>query len=145
MRTTVQDLLTKKGASVITVNPTSTVFEALETLAANNIGAVLVLDGARLVGIVSERDYARQVILKGKASKDTPVREIMTTTVVCVHPEQSIGECMALMTDKRFRHLPVVAGDDLVGILSVGDIVKALLDEQAFKIEQLESYIASGG
>jgi CBS domain-containing protein len=97
------------------------------------------------VGILSERDYARQVILKGKASKDTPVREIMTTSVVCVHPEYTIEECMALMTDKRFRHLPVLADDRLLGVLSIGDVVKALLDEQAFRIEQLESYIASGG
>ena len=145
MRTTVQDVLTKKGSRVITVSPTSTVYEAIQTLAANNIGAVLVLDDGRLVGIVSERDYARQVILKGKASKETTVREIMTTTVVSVLPDQSIGECMALMTEKRFRHLPVLLGDQLLGILSVGDIVKALLDEQAFKIEQLESYISSGG
>ncbi len=145
MRTTVQDVLTKKGSRVITVSPTSTVYEAIQTLAANNIGAVLVLDDGRLVGIVSERDYARQVILKGKASKETTVREIMTTTVVSVLPDQSIGECMAIMTEKRFRHLPVLTGDQLLGILSVGDIVKALLDEQAFKIEQLESYISSGG
>ena len=145
MRTTVQDLLTKKGSRVITVSPTSTVYDAIQTLATNNIGAVLVLDGSRLVGIVSERDYARQVILKGKASKDTAVRDIMTTTVVSVLPEQSIGECMALMTEKRFRHLPVVVGGELLGILSVGDLMKALLDEQAFKIEQLESYISSGG
>ena len=145
MRTTVQDLLTKKGSRVITVSPTSTVYDAIQTLAVNNIGAVLVLDGGRLVGIVSERDYARQVILKCKASKDTAVREIMTTAIVSVLPEQSIGECMALMTEKRFRHLPVVVGEELLGILSVGDLMKALLDEQAFKIEQLESYISSGG
>jgi CBS domain-containing protein len=146
MRTTVHDLLTKKkGPGIIAVSPASTVFEALQTLAEKNIGAVLVLDGARLVGILSERDYARQVILKGKASKDTPVREIMTTSVVCVHPEQTIEECMALMTDKRFRHLPVLADDRLLGVLSIGDVVKALLDEQQFRIEQLESYISSGG
>ena len=146
MATTVHDLLTrKKGPEIIGISPDSTVFEALQTLAERNIGAVLVLEGVRLVGILSERDYARQVILKGKASKDTPVREIMTTSVVCVHPEQTIEECMALMTDKRFRHLPVLADDRLLGVLSIGDVVKALLDEQAFRIEQLESYIASGG
>jgi CBS domain-containing protein len=146
MRTTVHDLLSRKqGPGIISVQPDSTVFEALQTLAARNVGAVLVLEGARLVGILSERDYARQVILKGKASKDTPVREIMTTTVVCVHPEQTIEECMALMTDKRFRHLPVLADDQLLGILSIGDVVKALLDEQRYRIEQLEGYIASGG
>lgn len=146
MRTTVHDLLArKKGPGAISVAPDCTVFEALEILAARNIGAVLVIDDDELVGILSERDYARQVILKGKASKDTPVREIMTTSVICVHPQQTIEECMALMTDKRFRHLPVVADDRLLGVLSIGDVVKALLDEQAFRIEQLESYISSGG
>lgn len=145
MATTVYDVLRRKGSGVIAVSPESTVFEALQTLAENNIGAVLVLDDQRLVGILSERDYAREVILKGKASKDTPVGEIMTTSVVCVHPEHTIEECMALMTDKRFRHLPVIADDRLLGVLSIGDVVKALLDEQAFRIEQLEMYIASGG
>lgn len=145
MATTVYDVLRGKGSDIISVNPSDTVFDALQILAERNIGAVLVLEGSRLVGILSERDYARQVILKGKASKDTPVREIMTTSVVCVHPEYTIEECMALMTDKRFRHLPVLADDRLLGILSIGDVVKALLDEQAFRIEQLESYIASGG
>ena len=145
MRTSVRDLLTKKGSSIFSVAPDCTVFDALEQLAARNVGAVLVLDGRRLVGILSERDYARQVILKGKASKDTPVREIMTTTVVCVRPDQTIEECMTLMTDKRFRHLPVLADDRLLGILSIGDVVKALLDQQRYQIEQLESYISSGG
>ena len=145
MATTVHDVLRGKGSDVISVSPTDTVFKALQILAERNIGAVLVLEGSRLVGILSERDYARQVILKGKASKDTPVREIMTTSVVCVHPEYTIEECMALMTDKRFRHLPVLADDRLLGVLSIGDVVKALLDEQAFRIEQLESYISSGG
>ena len=145
MATTVHDVLRGKGSEIISVSPSDTVFEVLQILAERNIGAVLVLEGPRLVGILSERDYARQVILKGKASKDTPVREIMTTSVVCVHPEYTIEECMALMTDKRFRHLPVLADDRLLGILSIGDVVKALLDEQAFRIEQLESYIASGG
>jgi CBS domain-containing protein len=145
MATTVYDVLRGKGAGVISVSPSDTVFDALQILAERNIGAVLVLEGDRLVGILSERDYARQVILKGKASKDTPVREIMTTSVVCVHPEHTIEECMALMTDKRFRHLPVLADERLLGVLSIGDVVKALLDEQAFRIEQLESYIASGG
>ncbi len=145
MTTTVRDLLTKKGPVIFSVTPDCTVFQALQTLAERNVGAVLVLDGDRMVGILSERDYARQVILKGKASKDTPVREIMTTTVVCVGPDHTIEECMALMTDKRFRHLPVMTGDELLGVLSIGDVVKALLNEQAFRIEQLESYISSGG
>jgi CBS domain-containing protein len=119
--------------------------EALQTLAARNIGAVLVLEGTHLVGIFSERDYARQVILKGKTSKETPVREIMTREVVSVRPEQTIDDCMAIMTDKRFRHLPVVVGVDVIGVLSIGDIVKALLEEQRYRIEQLEGYIKSGG
>ncbi len=145
MATTVFDVLRMKGPGVIGVSPDSSVFDALQILAERNIGAVLVLEDERLIGILSERDYARQVVLKGKASKDTPVREIMTTSVVCVHPEHTIEECMALMTDKRFRHLPVIADDHLLGILSIGDVVKALLNEQAFRIEQLESYISSGG
>lgn len=145
MATTVHDVLRKKGSGVIAVCPDDSVFDALQTLAENNIGAVLVCDGSQLVGILSERDYARQVILKGKASRDTLVHEIMTTSVVCVHPEHTIDECMALMTDKRFRHLPVVSDGRLLGVLSIGDVVKALLDEQAYRIEQLESYIASGG
>jgi len=145
MRTLVRDLLRKKGSGIFSVTPESTVFDALQQLAARNVGAVLVLDDRRLVGILSERDYARQVVLKGKTSKDTPVREIMTTHVVCVRPDQTIEECMALMTDKRFRHLPVQQGDELLGVLSIGDVVKALLDQQRYQIEQLESYIASGG
>jgi CBS domain-containing protein len=145
MRTTVRDLIRQKGSLVFSVSPDSTVLEALQQLAARNVGAVLVMEGQRLVGILSERDYAREVVLRGKASKDTPVREIMTTTVVCIRPEQTIEECMALMTDKRFRHLPVVADEQLLGVLSIGDVVKALLDQQRFHIEQLESYIASGG
>lgn len=145
MRTTVRDLIGKKGALVFSVSPDHTVLDALRQLALRNVGAVLVLEGERLVGILSERDYAREVVLKGKASKDTPVREIMTTTVVCVQPEQTIEECMVLMTDKRFRHLPVVTGEQLLGVLSIGDVVKALLDQQRQHIEQLESYISSGG
>ena len=144
MRTTVRDLLAKKGATVWAVAPERTVFDALQTLAERNIGAVLVLEGGRLVGILSERDYARQVILKGKTSKDTPVHEIMTRRLICVRPEQTIEDCMQLMTDKHVRHLPVVVGEALVGVLSIGDVVKALLEEKQFLIEQLEGYISSG-
>lgn len=120
-------------------------FQALQTLAERNIGAVLVLEGKRAVGILSERDYARQVILKGKTSKDTPVREIMTRELVSVRPEQTIEDCMQLMTDKRIRHLPVIVADAVVGLLSIGDVVKGLLEEKQYRIEQLESYITSGG
>ena len=140
----VRDLLKGKGESVWSVAPEDTVLDALGVMAEEGIGAVLVRDGARLVGILSERDYARQVILKGKASKDTPVRDIMTTEVVYVRPEQSVDDCMALMTDKRCRHLPVMVGADLVGVLSIGDIVKAVISEKQFQIEQLENYIQQG-
>ena len=145
MAISVRDVLAGKGPGLWSVGPDSTVFEALQTLAARNIGAILVLEGTHLVGILSERDYARQVILKGKTSKETPVREIMTRDVVSVRPEQTIDDCMAIMTDKRFRHLPVVVGVDVIGVLSIGDIVKALLEEQRYRIEQLEGYIKSGG
>ena len=141
MATTVHDVLRGKGSEIISVSPSDTVFEVLQILAERNIGAVLVLEGSRLVGILSERDYARQVILKGKASKDTPVREIMTTSVVCVHPEYTIEDCMALMTDKRVRHLPVLEEERLVGVISIGDVVKAIITEQEFTIEQLQNYI----
>jgi CBS domain-containing protein len=145
MAISVRDVLARKGSGLWSVDPDSTVFEALQTLAARNIGAILVLEGTHLVGILSERDYARQVILKGKTSKETPVREIMTREVVSVRPDQTIDDCMAIMTDKRCRHLPVVVGNDVIGVLSIGDIVKALLEEQRYRIEQLEGYIKSGG
>lgn len=142
---TVRDLLKQKGRDVWSIAPDSTVYDALKLLAEKNIGALLVIDAGRPVGIFSERDYARQVILKGKASKDTPVREVMTSKVVFVRPEQSIEECMALMTDKRFRHLPILEEGALVGILSIGDVVKAVISEKDFLIEQLANYISSGG
>lgn len=140
---TVRDLLANKGSQVWSVSPGSTVFEALQLMAEKEIGAVLVLEEGRLVGIFSERDYARQVALKGKTSRDTPVREVMTSRVVFVRPDQSIDDCMALMTDKRFRHLPVMEGEKLLGVLSIGDVVKAVISEKQFLIEQLENYISS--
>jgi CBS domain-containing protein len=142
---TVRDILKKKGAETHAVRPEASVYEALQLMAQKNIGAVLVLDAGRPVGILSERDYARQVILKGKTSRDTPVREIMTSRVVFVRPEQSVEECMALMTDKRIRHLPVLDEGALIGIVSVGDVVKAVISDKQFRIEQLENYISSGG
>ena len=145
MMQTVRDLLKKKGSGICSVTPQTTVYDALKLMAEKNIGAVLVLEGDRPVGILSERDYARQVVLKGKASKDTPVREIMTSRVVFVRPDQNIEECMALMTDKRIRHLPVLDEGRLAGILSIGDVVKAVISEKQFRIEQLENYISSGG
>ena len=141
---TVRDVLKAKGGVVFAAEPDDTVYHALTIMAEQNIGALLVREGARVVGVFSERDYARQVILKGKASKDTPIRDVMTTRVVFVRPEQNIEECMALMTDKHIRHLPVLDGDTLVGLVSIGDVVKAVISEKEFLIAQLEHYISGG-
>lgn len=141
----VRDVLNQKGREVCTVAPGSTVYDALALMAEKNIGALLVVEAGQTVGIFTERDYARQVVLKGKASKDTPVRDVMTPRVVFIRPEQTVEECMALMTDKRCRHLPVLEEGRLAGILSIGDVVKAVISEKQFIIEQLENYIASGG
>jgi CBS domain-containing protein len=128
--------------SLVSVGPEDTVFTALTQLAQFNIGALPVLEKGRLVGIFSERDYARKIILMGKASKDTPVREIMSEKVTCVTLDETVEECMALMTDKHVRHLPVLgANDELLGILSIGDLVKETISEQKFTIEQLTHYI----
>jgi len=142
---TVNDMLRDKGHSVWSVAPDATVFEALELMAAKNVGAVLVLDGDRLVGIMSERDYARKVTLLGKTSKDTPVSEIMTSRVLYVNADQTIQECMALMTEKRIRHLPVLEGDRVVGVVTIGDVGRAIISDQQFMLEQLEHYITGGG
>ena len=138
---TVRQLLDSKHPRLVSVSPDTTVLDALKVMAEKEIGAVLVLDGDRLAGIFSERDYARKVVLQGKSSKDMPVCEIMTDKVVCVRPEQSIEECMGLMTDKRIRHLPVLEHKKVVGVISIGDVVKEMLAEQEFVIKQLESYI----
>ena len=140
---TVQQLLESKRQGVASVKPDTSVLEALRLMAEKEIGAVLVLEGESLAGIFSERDYARKVVLQGKASKDTPVREIMTEKVVCVRPEQTIEDCMGLMTDKRIRHLPVLQSKRVVGVISIGDVVKEMLVEKEFVIQQLESYIHS--
>jgi CBS domain-containing protein len=142
---TVRDVLDGKGRQVWSVTPETTVYDTLRLMAEKQIGSVLVLQSERPVGIFTERDYARQVVLKGKASKDTPTRDVMTGRVVYVRPEQTVENCMALMTDKRIRHLPVLEDDHLAGIVSIGDIVKAVISEKEFIIEQLENYIASGG
>ncbi len=139
--TTVHQILQGKGREVWSVSPHTTVYDALTLMAEKNIGALLVLEGDKLRGVFSERDYARKVILKGKSSKETTVEEIMTQEVVSVRPRQSIEECMALMTEKRIRHLPVLEEDKLVGLVSIGDVVKAVISEQEFTIKQLESYI----
>jgi CBS domain-containing protein len=138
---TVRQLLAAKQGGVVTVTTTTSVFDALGVMARHEIGAVLVMDGERLAGIMSERDYARKVILLGRSSQDIPVRDIMTDKVVCVGPDQTVQDCMELMTSKRIRHLPVLETGQLVGVLSIGDLVKALLSEQAQIIRQLEEYI----
>ena len=140
---TVKQLLARKDATVVSIGPDATVLDALRLMAERDIGAVPVLDGQKLVGIFSERDYARKVVLLGKSSKETPLRDIMTHRVLCVTPEQKIDECMALMTEKRCRHLPVVQDKRVIGIVSIGDIVKELISEQLDTIAQLESYIMS--
>jgi len=141
---TVGDLLQGKGREVWSVAPDTTVYEALALMAERRIGAVVVTKDGRVVGILSERDYARQVVLKGKTSRETPVHEIMTSRVVYVRLQHSVEDCMALMTDKRVRHLPVIEAEKLVGIISIGDVVKAVISEKQFIIEQLENYIARG-
>ena len=142
---TVRDLLDVKGGTLWSVAPDQTVYEALAVMAEREVGAVLVFEGGNMVGILSERDYARQVILKGKASKDTPVREIMTARLITVGPDQCMDDCMTIMTNKRIRHLPVVVGERVVGILSIGDVVKAVISEKQSHIEQLEDYIKTAG
>lgn len=138
---TVRHVLQVKGRQTWSIRPDASVYDALTLMADKEVGALLVLDGGKLVGIISERDYARKVILKGKSSLETPIRDIMTPKVICVRPEQTIEECMALMTDKHVRHLPVVVGDEVVGVISIGDLVKAVIAEKDFMIKQLEDYI----
>ncbi len=138
---TVAQMLERKSTGVISIKSDATVVDALRLLAEKDVGAVLVMDGVRLVGIFSERDYARKVALKGKSANDTPVSEIMTRQVVCVTPAQTNEECMALMTEKRIRHLPVMDNDRVQGVLSIGDLVKDMISEQQFIIGQLERYI----
>lgn len=134
-------LLEHKGAEVWTVAPEVVVFDALALMAEKEVGALPVLREEKLVGIVSERDYARKIILQGRSSRETTVAEVMTERVAFVRPEQSVDECMALMTDKRVRHMPVIDSGRLVGIVSLGDLAKAIISEQQFVIEQLENYI----
>lgn len=138
---TVKQLMQGKATGVHTIGPDDPVIEALRRMAAHEIGALPVMANGKLAGILSERDYARKVILQGKSSRDTPVREIMTSRVVCVGPQRTVEECMALMTEKRIRHLPVIEHGELIGLLSIGDLVKETISEQQFMIAQLESYI----
>ena len=140
--TTAQDILRYKGKTVHAVRPDDTVLAALGVMAEHDIGAVLVVEGDELLGILSERDYARKVALMGRASRDSPVRAIMTANIVCVPPSRTVEECMGLMTERRCRHLPVIENGRVVGLVSIGDLVKAMIDEQEFTINQLKNYIA---
>lgn len=137
----VKHLLDNKGHEIVSIAPDAPVLAAITLMAERGIGALLVMQGQTLVGIVSERDYARKVILKGRASRDTAVREIMTADVMYVSPEHTNEQCMALMTDRRLRHLPVMSGGKLVGLVSIGDLVKDIISEQQFVIDQLQHYI----
>jgi CBS domain-containing protein len=140
---TVRQLLAAKGGAVYSIAPKARVYEALRLMAEKEVGALVVLDGGRLAGILSERDYARKVILHGKSSHDIPVHEIMTPDVVTVQPEQSVDQCMALVTNRRIRHLPVVENGRLIGLVSIGDLVKEVIADQEQTIRQLETYIHS--
>ena len=138
---TVRDLLKAKGSFMWTTNPEASVYQALELMAEKNVGALLVLESQKLVGIFSERDYARKVVLKGKFSRETKVEEVMTHDLVTVTPDQGVERCMELMTDKRIRHLPVLESGQLIGLISIGDVVKSIISDQKYHINQLEDYI----
>jgi CBS domain-containing protein len=141
---TVERLLEAKGYDIWSITPDASVYEAVKLMADKGVGALLVLESGKLMGIISERDCTRRVILKEKAPKDTLVREIMTSDVIYVRPDQTVEECMALVTAKRIRHLPVLADGQLRGIVSIGDLVKDIISEQEFMIQQLENYIKGG-
>lgn len=138
---TISEILSHKGSNVWTVSPDTMVFDAIQLMADKNIGALLVTEHARLVGILSERDYTRKVALKGKSSKQTPVREIISGKVISVSPSHTVEDCMRLMTDHRVRHLPVLSGDKLLGIVSIGDLVNWTISAQTTTIHQLQTYI----
>ena len=141
--TTVRQLLARKDRAIFSIEPGAPVLEAIRAMAAHHVGALLVMTGATLAGIVSERDYARKVILMGRSSADTPVRDIMSSPVITVTPEHTVQECMQIMTERRVRHLPVTEAGAVTGMISIGDLVKAVIAEQQQQIEQLESYIHS--
>ena len=138
---TAADILRDKGNDVWSVSPDDTILDAIRMMAERQVGALLVLDQGKLTGIVTERDYARKVALEGRSSKDALVKDIMSTRVLCARPDQTVQECMALMSDKRSRHLPVVDHKKVIGIISIGDLVKSIIAEQKFEIEALQYYI----
>jgi CBS domain-containing protein len=141
---TIRHLLDTKGSEVWSISPNATVFEAIELLAEKDIGAVLVMDGDKLLGIMSERDYARRLILKGRMSQDTEVNVIMTSEVHTLGPDNTLDDCMALMTQKHVRHIPIMENDNVIGVISIGDAVNATIANQEFLIQQLEKYIQQG-
>jgi CBS domain-containing protein len=138
------DLLEEKGRDIWALSPDSTVYDAIDQMADKGIGALLVIEDGQLIGIVSERDYARKVILMGKSSRDTQVREIMSSPVICAGPGFTVDQTMSVMTDNHVRHLPVVVGDEVVGVISIGDVVRAIIEDKEFYIQQLTTYITSG-
>ena len=140
---TVRQLLEAKGRQVYSVSPDTIIYDALKLMAENRIGALLVLEDQHLAGVFSERDYAREVVLKGKTSRTTPVKDVMSTTVITVTPDHTVEDCMNLMSGKRIRHLPVMEDNRVIGVLSIGDLVKETIAYQEFLIRQLESYIQS--
>jgi len=141
----VKDILEKKGFDILSVEPEKTVFESIKKMADHNVGALLVMKDKKLLGIISERDYRNKIILKGKASKETNVSEIMVDQVICVKPTDNINLCMQLMTNKKIRHLPVLDEDTVVGVISIGDVVKAVIRSQKNEIDSLRNYITTGG
>lgn len=140
---TVRHLLEAKSADIYSISPEASVIDAVRQMAERGIGALLVMDGPRLVGIVSERDYARKVVLQGRASVNTPVSAIMTAQLVTVRPEDTVDRCMAIVTERRIRHLPVLRGQELVGLVSIGDLVKAVIEDQQVELDHLQRYITS--
>ena len=138
----VQHLLDRKGRELISIVQDASVFDAIKLMADRGVGSLLVMDDTDLKGIVTERDYARKVIIKGRSSESTQVREIMSIDLITATPQQSVNECMTMITDKRIRHLPVVAGDEVVGLISIGDLVQAIISDQQEEIEQLGQYIS---
>ena len=137
----VNDILKVKGHDVWSIGPEASVYDAIHLMTEKKIGALMVIEDGKLVGVVSETDYTRKIILKGRSSQKTPVKDIMTSRVLYVQPEQDVEDCMVLMTEKRTRHLPVMDAGKLIGVISIGDAVKSIIDEQRFTIEQLERYI----
>ncbi|MCH8306936.1 MAG: CBS domain-containing protein [Proteobacteria bacterium] len=138
----VNQLLDSKGHDVLSIAPSASVLDAIKLMAEKGVGALIVMDGDAMTGIVTERDYARKVILKGRSSDETPVSDIMSTGVISTSPDQTVNSCMSVMTDKRIRHLPVVEGNKVTGLVSIGDLVKAIIADQQEEIEQLEHYIS---